>query len=196
MCDHPRKGSRTASERSPEVASDGAVTFRLRAPDAREVSVRGITPQPIALKRDAQGVWSVTTTPLKPDLYSYSFLVDGVTVADPSNRRTGPACYGVSESSVLVPGGNPWTPRPEVERGAVARHFFRSAIAGDDRQYLVYTPAHCDPTRQKPYPVLYLLHGLFDDADAWTQVGAANVILDSLIAQGKAEPMIVVNTLG
>ena len=184
------------SVRSPEVASDGAVTFRLRAPDAREVYVRGITPQPIPLKRDEQGVWSVTTTPLKPDLYSYSFLVDGLTIADPSNRRTRPAYYGVSESSVLVPGDNPWTPRPGIERGTVARHFFRSAIAGDDRQYLVYTPANYDPTRKKPYPVLYLLHGLFDDADAWTQVGAANVILDSLIAQGKAEPMLMVNTLG
>jgi len=182
--------------RSPEVASDGAVTFRLRAPDAREVYVRGITPQPIPLKRDEQGVWSVTTTPLKPDLYSYSFLVDGLTIADPSNRRTRPAYYGVSESSVLVPGDNPWTPRPGIERGTVARHFFRSAIAGDDRQYLVYTPANYDPTRKKPYPVLYLLHGLFDDADAWTQVGAANVILDSLIAEGKAEPMLMVNTLG
>jgi len=182
--------------RSPEVSTDGAVTFRLRAPEAREVAVRGITPPPLALKRDEQGVWSVTTTPLKPDLYSYSFLVDGLTVADPSNRRTRPAYYGVSESSVLVPGDNPWTPRPEIERGTVARHFFRSAIAGDDRQYLVYTPSGYDPTRKKPYPVLYLLHGLFDDADAWTQVGAANVILDNLIAQGKAEPMIMVNTLG
>ena len=182
--------------RSPEVSPDGAVTFRLRAPDAREVSVRGITPQPIALKRDEQGVWSVTTTPLKPDLYSYSFLVDGLTVPDPSNSRTRPAYYGISESSVLVPGDNPWTPRPGVERGTVARHSFRSAIAGDDRQYLVYTPANYDPTRKEPYPVLYLLHGLFDDADAWTEVGAANVILDNLIAQGKAEPMVMVNTLG
>jgi enterochelin esterase family protein len=181
--------------RSPEVSPDGAVTFRLRAPGAREVSVRGITPQPVALQKGDQGVWSVTTSPLKPDLYSYSFLVDGLTIADPSNRRTRPAYYGVSESSVLVPGDNLWTPRA-VERGTVARHFFRSGIAGDDRQYLVYTPAGYDPARKEPYPVIYLLHGLFDDADAWTQVGAANVILDNLIAQGKAEPMIMVNTLG
>jgi enterochelin esterase-like enzyme len=97
---------------------------------------------------------------------------------------------------VLVPGENPWTPRSNLARGAIARHFFRSAIAGDDREYLVYTPAQYDPKRKEPYPILYLLHGLYDDADAWTQVGAANVILDNLIAQGEAAPMIMVNTLG
>jgi enterochelin esterase family protein len=182
--------------RSPEVSPDGAVTFRLRAPNAQEVLVRGITPEPIAMRKDEQGVWSVTTAPLKPDLYAYSFVVDGLRTADPSNRRTRPSYYGVSESSVLVPGDNPWTPRTNVARGVVARHSFRSSIAGDDREYLVYTAAGYDPKRKQPYPVLYLLHGLFDDADAWTEVGAANVILDNLIAQGKAAPMVMVNMLG
>jgi quercetin dioxygenase-like cupin family protein len=140
--------------RSPEVSADGAVTFRLRAPNAREVLVRGVAPEPIELQKDAQGVWSVTTAPLKPELYSYSFVVDGLTIPDPSNRRTRPAYHGVSESSVLVPGDDPWTPRPNVARGAVSRHSFRSAIAGDEREYLVYTPAGYDPKRPQPYPVL------------------------------------------
>lgn len=122
--------------------------------------------------------------------------MDGLPIADPSNRKTRSAYDGISRNAVLVPGENPWTPRSNVARGAVARHFFRSAIAGDDRQYLVYTPAGYDPKRKEPYPVLYLPHGLFDDADAWTEVGAANVILDNLIAEGMAAPMIMVNTLG
>ncbi len=182
--------------RSPEVSPEGEVTFRLRAPGAQAVTVRGIAREPIAMQKDEQGVWSVTTTALEPDLYEYSFVVDGLAIADPSNRWTRPGWSGISRSSVLVPGDNPWTPRPGVARGAVSRHSFRSGIAGDDREYLVYTPAGYDPKREKPYPVLYLLHGLFDDADAWTQVGAANVILDNLIAEGEAPPMLMVNTLG
>ena len=93
-------------------------------------------------------------------------------------------------------GANAWTPRADIERGAVARHSFHSAVAGDDRDYWVYTPANYDPARKAPYPVLYLLHGLFDDAKAWIEVGAANVILDKQIAQGRATPMVVVTPLG
>jgi enterochelin esterase family protein len=78
----------------------------------------------------------------------------------------------------------------------VTRHFYHSAVAGDDRDYWVYTPANYDPKRKEAYPVLYLLHGLGDEAGSWIATGAANVILDNLIAQGKAKPMIMVNPLG
>ena len=95
-----------------------------------------------------------------------------------------------------MPGNNSWDVQPDVARGAVSHHFYKSAIIGDNRDYYVYTPAGYDATRKDPYPVLYLLHGLGDDAYAWMGFGDANVILDNLIAQGKAKPMIMVNTLG
>jgi enterochelin esterase family protein len=97
---------------------------------------------------------------------------------------------------VHVPGDVIWEPGSGLERGAVTRHFYRSSVAGDDRDYWVYTPANYDPRRKEPYPVLYLLHGLGDEAGSWISSGAANVILDNLIAQGKARPMLMVNTLG
>src|SRR5262249_35055508 len=81
-------------------------------------------------------------------------------------------------------------------RGSVTHHFYKSALIGDNRDYFVYTPPNYDPKRATPYPVFFLLHGLGDDAAAWLNVGAANVILDNLINQGKAQPMIMVNTLG
>lgn len=181
--------------RSPEVAADGKVTFRLRAPNAEEVAVTGIG-QRLAMQKDAQGVWTATTGPLQPDMYSYSFSVDGATFNDPANPLFKPAYGSAGQSLVHVPGDVIWEPAANLARGAVTRHFYHSAVAGDDRDYWVYTPANYDPTRKEPYPVLYLLHGLGDEASGWIETGAANVILDNLIAQGKAKPMLMVNPLG
>jgi enterochelin esterase family protein len=169
------------------------VTFRLRAPNAKEVQVRGITQQPIPMVKDAEGVWSATTEPLKPDLYAYSFVVDGLAILDSSNPRLRPSYRRLGQSAVLVPGDMAWTPVPTAPRGAVARHVFQSKIVGDEREFYVYTPPNYDPKRKQPYPVLVLQHGLGDEANAWTEVGAANVILDTLINQGKAVPMVMVN---
>ena len=83
-----------------------------------------------------------------------------------------------------------------MPHGEIHHHFYKSKVAGDDRDYYVYTPPQYDPATKKTYPVLYLLHGYSDDASGWTAVGHANVILDNLIAQGKAKPMIVVMPLG
>ena len=181
--------------RSPEVSAEGKVTFRLRAPNAKEVFVTGIG-QRLAMEKNDQGVWSVTTDTLKPDLYGYSFQVDGMTINDPGNSRFKTAYGSAGQSEVLVPGPNSWTPAAGVPRGAVTRHFYHSEIAGDDRDFFVYTPANYDSKRRDAYPVLYLLHGLGDDASGWITAGAANTILDNLIAQGKAKPMIMVNPLG
>ncbi|GAB4108093.1 MAG: alpha/beta hydrolase-fold protein [Acidobacteriota bacterium] len=185
-----------ADARSPEVSSEGRVTVRLYAPNAREVQVVGFGREPLPLQKDEQGIWSATTDPLAPDLYEYSFLVDGLRIPDPGNPRVRASYARCTGSLVLVPGDVPWTPVPEAPRGAVTRHVFRSAVAGDERELYVYTPPGYDPQRERPYPVLYLLHGLGDDARAWIEVGAANVILDTLIHQGKAEPMVMVNPLG
>ncbi len=97
---------------------------------------------------------------------------------------------------MVVPGSAPWAPAAGVPRGAVTHHFYRSAVAGDDRDFWVYTPANYDAKRKEPYPTLYLLHGLGDDSNAWVDTGMANAILDNLIAQGKAKPMVMVNPLG
>jgi enterochelin esterase family protein len=190
----PGRGGRGAAIRSPEVGADRRVTFRLRAPNAREVSVSlGRNTQP--MQRDDQGVWSVTTEPLEPNLYTYSLGVDGTSLNDPANRQVQTSWNG-HQSMFVVPGAEPWFPRAGVARGAVARHRFTSAIAGDERDFFVYTPAGYDPRRSRRYPLLFLLHGLGDDAERWLNGGAAPVILDNLIAEGKAAPMVVVTTLG
>jgi len=132
---------------------------------------------------------------LAPNYYTYSFVVDGTTVNDSANRRV-ETSFGSSRSMFVISGPEPWLPDPSVPRGAIARHTFRSAIANDERDFLVYTPAGYEPKRSRAYPTLYLLHGLGDDAERWMNGGGANVILDNLIAQGKAVPMVVVTTLG
>ncbi|PYQ01100.1 MAG: esterase [Acidobacteria bacterium] len=179
---------------SPEVHPDRRVTFRLRAPNAREVVVerQGVK---LAMEKDEQGLWTVTTGPLEPDIYGYSFVVDGVTHFDPSNPATVPN-YLYTASSLHVPGPSlPWE-AGAVPRGEVHHHFHHSAVVGDDRDFYVYTPPGYDPEGKKRYPVLYLLHGFSDDARAWTEVGRAHVILDNLIASGKARPMLVVMPFG
>ena len=180
--------------RSPEVLTDGRVTFRLRAPNAKEVGV-SVAGSTLPMQKDEQGVWSATSNVLAPNYYTYSILVDGTSINDPNNRQA-QTSFGGFQSMFVVPGPEPWFPAQNVARGALTRHRFHSAIANDERDYFVYTPPGYDPRRGKAYPLLYLLHGLGDDAERWMNGGAANVILDNLIAQGKAVPMVVVATLG
>jgi len=190
-----RGGGRGAPPiRSPEVAADRRVTFRLRAPNAKDVAVT-LAGKPLPMQRDDQGVWSVTTDPLDPEYYTYSLVVDGTSINDPSNRQA-QTSFGSFQSMFVIAGADPWFPAAGIPRGAIARHTFRSTVADDDRNFFVYTPPGYEPRRSRPYPVLYLLHGLGDDAERWMNGGAANVILDNLIAQRKAVPMVVVTTLG
>ncbi len=180
--------------KSPEISAEGKVTVRLRAPNAKEVTVTGLG-QGVTLTKDDAGVWSATTDVLKPDVYMYQFRVDGATVNDPSNPHLATS-YGTGGRSVLTVPGAPWSPKPGVAAGAVTRHPYHSDLIGDDRDFFVYTPPNYDPHRKEPYPVLYLLHGLGDDAQSWLTQGNANIILDNLVAEGKAKPMIMVNPLG
>ena len=190
-----RGGRGPAPVKSPEVATDGRVTFRLRAPNAKEVAV-SMSGKPLPMQKDDQGVWSATTDPMAPDIYTYSLVVDGTSMNDPGNRQR-QTSFGSFQSLLVVPGPKPWLPAPGVARGAVTRHAYHSAVANDDRDFFVYTPAGYDPRRSQPYPVLYLLHGLGDDAERWlTGGGGAANILDNLIAENKAVPMIVVSPLG
>jgi len=181
---------------SPEVHSDGIVTFRFRSPNAKEVKLELEGVQPEEMKKDDQGVWSVTTSPLAPDYYSYSFVADGVRLIDPSNSLITPNLLSTA-SAVHVPGppSLAWEVN-DVPHGEIHHHFYKSSVADDERDYYVYTPPGYKASGKQKYPVLYLLHGYSDDASGWTAVGRANVILDNLIAQGKAKPMIVVMPLG
>jgi enterochelin esterase family protein len=182
--------------RSPEVHSDKRVTFRFRAPQAKEVLLAREGAQRVPMQKDEQGVWSVTTDPLEPDFYGYAFVTDGVNLIDPANPLMKPNLLN-TQSVVHVPGppSLPWEINA-VPRGTIHRHFYKSGVVGDERDYHVYTPPMYDPKAAQLYPVLYLLHGFSDDASGWTAVGRAHVILDNLIARGKARPMLIVMPLG
>jgi enterochelin esterase-like enzyme len=185
---------------SPEVHSDRRVTFRVRAPKAERVTLSGSwmplsTEEPMA--KDAGGVWTVTVGPLAPSGYLYTFNVDGVTIADPVNPNV-KLRQRTSASLLEVPGSPPalWETR-DVPHGSVEINFLRSnVIQGDTRQVWVYLPPGYERDYSARYPVLYLLHGSGDVAASWTQAGRANLILDSLIAEKRAVPMIVVMPLG
>jgi enterochelin esterase-like enzyme len=190
---------RGGAVRSAEVAIDRRVTFRLRMPNANEVAVQiggGQAGRRLPMQKDAQGVWSVTTDPMNPDIYTYSLVVDGTTLNDPGNRQVQTSWAGFT-SMFVVPGPSPWLPAAGVARGAITRHNFSSAVAGDTRDVWVYTPPGYDARRSRPYPVLYLLHGLGDDAERWMQGGGmAHNIVDNAIAAGTTVPMVMVTTLG
>jgi enterochelin esterase-like enzyme len=187
---------------SPEVQPDGKVTFRLRAPKAAAVTIAGEWSRanappntPEKLTKDAAGVWSITVGPLPPNIYIYVFDVDGMSIPDPINPRVKLRARG-SASMVEVPGGEPWEAR-DVPHGALAVHTHTAAALGKStRQFLVYTPPDYDKSRAARYPVVYLLHGNNDLAVGWTMAGKANLILDNLIADKKAVPMIVVMPWG
>lgn len=171
----------------PTVSEDGRVTFRLAAPAAAKVELYCDNVSRTELQRGADGTWTATTARLEPDLYGYVFVVDGVRMTDPANPSE------THVSLVLVPdrtGPRPWE-RTDVPRGVVHRHSYRSAVAGEEREFLVYTPPGYDGVR-KDFPVLYLLHGAGDQPPGWTALGRAHVILDNLIAGGAAVPMVVV----
>jgi enterochelin esterase family protein len=182
---------------SPEIGSDGRVTLRFRDPNANVVVVNmeGMK-RPLSMHKGDDGVWSVTTDPLEPDFYGYSIVADGVRLIDPENPFIRPNLLG-SDSMVHVPGpaSLPWEVN-NVSHGVIHHHFYHSIVVGDDRDFYVYTPPNYEARAQKTYPVLYLLHGYSDDASAWTTIARANVILDNLIAQGKAKPMLIVMPLG
>ncbi len=183
----------------PEIHPDGSVTFDLLMPHAEQVlvQVEGFA-KPFSMQRstaaDKAGHWTYTLGPLPPEFYSYSFLVDGTNVVDPHNVLLKPSAFRV-QSVFLVPGHQLWEER-DVPHGTVHRHEYTSAIVKRTSSYYVYTPPGFKEGDGRKYPVLYLLHGYSDEAWAWTDMAKANVILDNLIAEGKAKPMIVVMPLG
>lgn len=182
---------------SPEINPDNSVTFRLHAPKAVKVQVTGdFTDKGYADLVETDGIWTYTTPPLDPELYSYSFVVDGLTVRDPSNVYMIRDVASVTNVFIIGGGRADLYKVNDVPHGSVSKVWYHSPVLGMDRRMTVYTPAGYEQNRRQKYPVFYLLHGAGGDEEAWMDLGRTSQILDNLIAQGKAEPMIVVMTNG
>jgi len=181
---------------SPEVNKDRTVTFRLRAPNAKDVklSTQFIRGQQ-AMTKDANGIWTITLGPVEPEIYPYSFIVDGIQVADPKNSWIFPN-EGFQNSVIEIPDATPKVYSIQnVPHGTVSYRYYYSKELGT-RPLVIYTPPGYEQNVNEKYPVFFLLHGTTDTEETWTKVGRANIILDNLIAQGKAKPMIIVMPYG
>jgi enterochelin esterase family protein len=183
---------------SPDVAGDRTVTFRLYAPKALEVQVTGdwMGPgvEPVRLTKNDAGIWSGTAGPFEPNVYTYSFRVDGLTVPiDPSSRVALPWAGRSANSSFEIASTPPraWTLRPAVTHGVVHAHEFRSMLQDRQRPYTVYTPPGYDPAGRDVYPLLVLLPGTPGNEADWVNNGLANRIFDNLVADGAMRPMVV-----
>ncbi len=184
--------------KSPEINADNSVTFRLHAPKAITVQLTGDCVDGVVnMKEDSLGVWSYTTGKLEPELYSYSFIVNGMRMLDPSNIyqnrdvATWTSIFIISDKKGDK--GDLYSVN-KVPHGNVSKVWYESPTLKLTRRMTVYTPAGYD--KGKNYPVLYLLHGAGGDENAWSELGRAAQILDNLIAAGKAKPMLVVMTNG
>jgi len=206
------RGIQAAAVTSPEVLPDRRVTFRIGAPDAKTVTLGSefITqanavqgppgdmtagPKPVVtMVKGPDGVWTGTTTePIRPGAYRYFFVVDGVVTLDPRNTEMSP--QHASQNSMLVVPGD-FSEHRKVPHGSVIeQHFLSSTLGGIDRRLMIYTPPGYDKGKGT-YPVLYLMHGSGDSETSWLTVGRANDIMDNLIAEGKARPMILVMPAG
>lgn len=181
---------------SPQILADRSIVFRYLAPQATAVSLNAqFDDGKLPMKRDSLGIWTVTTAPVKPDIYPYSFIVDGITVMDPANPEFFPN-ERFKASLVDVPGITPLIHAlREVPHGAVTYEYYTAADSTTG-SLVVYTPPGYKPLDSTRYPVFYLISGTTDTEEDWFKVGRANLILDNLIAEGKASPMIIVMPYG
>jgi enterochelin esterase family protein len=178
---------------SPEVHADRTVTFRISATGATEVSV--FADGAHAMTKDAGGIWSVTLGPLAPEIYEYYFRVDGAKVLDVGNKLLKMGSF--SASLVDVPGEPPrFDQIQNVPHGTLQIRSYTSTPYSKQRMLYVYLPPQYDSEPSRRFPVLYLRHGNGDDETAWSLEGRAGVILENLIAEGKAIPMIIVMPYG
>jgi enterochelin esterase-like enzyme len=194
----PRAGAARARQRpvlvrSPQILVDHRVTFQLRAPRATEVVVAGQWPNGrAAMTKDANEVWSVTVGPVPAGVWEYSFQVDGLPMIDPGNPAIKP--QREPRTSILHIAGEPPLLHDfqNVPHGVVRQHTYLSKSLGRVRELVVYTPPGYDQQTEARFPTLYLQHGMGDNQATWVAHGKAHWILDNLIAQGKAHPMVVV----
>lgn len=190
---------------SPEIHDDNTVTFRLFAPAADSVKVTGDflptvkvqspfgevdAPGSVNLVKDDKGVWTYKTEPLKPELYSYAFIVDGLRTTDPSNPFLIRDVATITNIFIIGGGHADLYKVNDIPHGTVARTWYESPGLKMERRITIYTPPGYEKSTEK-YPVLYLLHGAGGDEEAWMELGRTAEIMDNLIAQGKVKPMIV-----
>jgi enterochelin esterase-like enzyme len=189
-----RKPTPNDSLVSPENLPDRKVTFRIYAPKASEVTLRGdwmTASEPVKLEKDKQGVWAATIGPLVPDFYSYTFSVDGVKTIDPKNPTIKQGLSSV-DSMFFLPGKEAdFQDNKKVPHGEVRKVWYPSSTLGAQRSMHVYTPPGYDNGKDR-YPVLYLLHGSGDEDSGWSTIGRAGFIIDNLLSDKKAKPLIVV----
>lgn len=182
---------------SPEINPDHSVTFRYRNPKAVTVQLQGdmfSDGKPVEMTEGADGVWTYTTAPLEGELYLYSFVVDGMRTGDPSNmyqNRDIATWTNFFTLSTQKDDKGWYYETHDTPHGTLSKRWYESPTLGATRRISVYTPAGYEKGKDK-LPVLYLLHGSGGDEDAWVDLGRTCQILDNLIAEGKAKPMIVV----
>jgi enterochelin esterase family protein len=186
-------GGEAPKVRSPEILADRRVTFRLIAPKASQVLLLGnwLGGRSAPMTKDAAGVWSITTAPLQPELWAYTFSVDGVRTLDPGNYNIARDGVGFMNTLLVLDDSTAVFQARAVPHGTVTTSWFQSGSLKAQRRTYVYTPPGYEAGKTR-YPVLYLLHGSGGDEAAWPDMGIANIIMDNLIASGKARPMIVV----
>ncbi|WP_373398186.1 alpha/beta hydrolase-fold protein [Algoriphagus halophilus] len=191
---------------SPEIHEDGSVTFRFFAPEAEKIEVTGDflptvkvetprgmmdAPGKAELLKDDKGVWSFTSQPLSPELYNYSFIIDGLRSTDPNNPFLIRDVASITNIFIVGEGQASFYRVNDIPHGTVAKRWYDSPGLGMDRRITIYTPPGYEQSNEQ-FPVLYLLHGAGGDEEAWVSLGRTAQIMDNLIAQGKAKPMIVV----
>jgi enterochelin esterase-like enzyme len=180
-----------------EVSADRRVTFHLRAPEATTVTVSGdFATGAQAMTKGQEGEWTLTTSPLRAAVYNYRFTVDGIVTSDPNNPMLGTADRGNGSSLLEVKGDkpSPWSVQL-VPHGNIHINTYVSKTMNATRNIYVYTPPGYETSTAR-YPALYLMHGAGGSESSWVTAGRANLILDNLIAEGKAKPMIIVMPYG
>jgi enterochelin esterase-like enzyme len=182
---------------SPRVNPDNTVTFSYNAPKAQAVMLDAQFGARLPMTKDANGIWTVTTEPIKPDIYPYNFVVDGIRVMDPGNEDFFPNEF-FKASLVDIPGDSPLIhSMQDVPHGTITYSYYKSnSMNGTFRPLVIYTPPGYEKNPDNKYPVLYLISGTTDTEETWFKVGKANLILDNLIYQQKAVPMIIVMPYG
>jgi enterochelin esterase family protein len=194
----PGRGGGRGMVVSPQVNPDKTITLRFRAPNAREVTVIGeIDGKPHPMTRGDDGVWTATIGPLPHDVYNYQFNVDGIIAMDPANPSVKLGFGAFPPANLVeVPGnGLEFDDAKPVPHGTIRIETYNSKAIGAPRTLWIYTPPGYDRGNTR-YPVFYLLHGSGNIDSSWMLTGRANYIMDNLIAEGKAKPMIIVNPLG
>lgn len=181
---------------SPEVHDDHTVTFMVKAPDVQKVALTGgpillalKSKEPIPFTKNADGIWTLTVGPVKPNIYVYRLLIDGVAVVDPANTLTGASNQPGYSNLVVHDRAPAYYDAKPVPHGSVTRHIYHSDVLNGEREMFVYTPPGYDP--KKKYPVLYLLGGSGELANGWELDGKANLIADNLLSEGRIVPMII-----